>query len=129
MQLGTLVKLVCVLMLEPVVTGLSVLMSRQSPDGPHKAPKIRYSRLVPLFILAFLALAAINSLGLVPDALDRPVHMASGFFTVLAMAGLGLGVDLRSVAAAGPRVVAVVLGSLFVLGLFSLGVLRVLHMV
>ncbi|HZY52537.1 MAG TPA: putative sulfate exporter family transporter, partial [Reyranella sp.] len=53
---------------------------------------------------------------LLPDVVVRPAHVASGLLTVLAMAGLGLGVDLRSVSAAGPRVVIVVTASLLLLG-------------
>jgi uncharacterized membrane protein YadS len=53
-----------------------------------------------------------------------PAHEASVFLTILAMAALGLGVDLRSVTAAGPRVVTVVTLSLLLLGLAALAVLR-----
>ena len=47
--------------------------------------------------------------------------------TVLAMAGLGLGVNLRSVAAAGPRVILVVTLSLLMLGGTAFAVLDLLH--
>ena len=72
----------------------------------------------------FLALATLRSLGLVPMAMIAPAHEASVFLTILAMAALGLGVDLRSVTAAGPRVVTVVTLSLLLLGLAALAVLR-----
>lgn len=118
-QVGTLVKLVRVLMLGPIVTGLSLLMARRraapvtaNTDGRRRLP----TGLVPTFILAFLALATVHSLGLLPDVVVRPAHVGSGLLTVLAMAGLGLGVDLRSVSAAGPRVVIVVTASLLLLG-------------
>jgi uncharacterized integral membrane protein (TIGR00698 family) len=117
-QLGTLVKLVRVLMLGPIVTGLSLLMARrraapaEAKSGGRRLP----TGLVPTFIIAFLALATVHSLGLLPDVVVRPAHVASGLLTVLAMAGLGLGVDLRSVSAAGPRVVIVVTASLLLLG-------------
>ena len=117
-QVGTLVKLVRVLMLGPIVTGLSLLMARrraapaEAKSGGRRLP----TGLVPTFIIAFLALATVHSLGLLPDVVVRPAHVASGLLTVLAMAGLGLGVDLRSVSAAGPRVVIVVTASLLLLG-------------
>jgi uncharacterized integral membrane protein (TIGR00698 family) len=118
-QVGTLVKLVRVLMLGPIFTGLSLLMARRraatakaNTDGRRRLP----TGLVPTFILAFLALATAHSLGLLPDVIVRPAHVGSGLLTVLAMAGLGLGVDLRSVSAAGPRVVIVVTVSLLLLG-------------
>lgn len=119
-QIGTLVKLVRVLMLGPIVAGLSLFMARRDEGGADVdhtgAERANWVHLVPPFILAFLGLAAVNSLGLLPQALVGPAHQASGVLTVLAMAGLGLGVDLRSVSAAGPRVVCVVTVSLLALG-------------
>ena len=126
-QVGTLVKLVRVLMLGPIVTGLSLLMARRrvAPTEARSDGRRLPTGLVPAFILAFLALATVHSLGLLPDVAVRPAHVASGFLTVLAMAGLGLGVDLRSVSAAGPRVVVVVTASLFLLGGTAYAVLRI----
>jgi uncharacterized integral membrane protein (TIGR00698 family) len=123
-QLGTLVKLVRVLMLGPVVTGLSLLMARRAGGARPTAGYRSLTRLVPPFILAFLALATIRSLGLLPEAVVAPAHGASNFLTILAMAGLGLGVDLRSVSAAGPRVVSVVTVSLLLLGATAFAMLR-----
>ena len=54
-------------------------------------------------------------------SLAIPVSVIGSF---VAMAALGLGVDLRSVTAAGPRVVTVVTLSLLLLGLAALAVLR-----
>src|SRR3712207_3975705 len=56
-QLGTLVKLVRVLMLGPVVIALSVLAGRQA-EGPKPSPA--FSRLVPWFIVGFLCLALLR---------------------------------------------------------------------
>jgi uncharacterized integral membrane protein (TIGR00698 family) len=124
-QVGTLVKLVRVLMLGPIVTGLSLLMARRRAVPAAPKPNRRVpAGLVPAFILAFLGLATVHSLGLLPDLVVRPAHVASGLLTVLAMAGLGLGVDLRSVSAAGPRVVIVVTASLLLLGTTAYAVLR-----
>ena len=71
--------------------------------------------MLPPFILAFLGLAALRSLAIIPDSWVAPAHSASAVLTILAMAGLGLGVDLRHVAAAGPRVTAVVTLSILLL--------------
>lgn len=125
-QIGTLVKLVRVLMLGPIVTGLSLFLARRSvtPAGTSAGRGRRLpTGLVPAFILAFLVLATIHSLGLLPEGVVAPAQVASGFLTVLAMAGLGLGVDLRSVSAAGPRVVIVVTASLLLLGSTAYAVL------
>ena len=127
MQIGTLVKLVRVLMLGPVVASLSLIKARRggkAGEAARGAGGFRLTRFLPLFILIFLGLMALRSLGLLPDALAAPAHAASGVLTVVAMAALGLGVDLRSVSAAGPRVVSVVTLSLLLLGAIALVVLR-----
>lgn len=116
-QVGTLVKLVRVLMLGPVVLVLSLRAGTQGGQKPG------LSRLVPWFILGFLGLALLRALGAVPEALLPPLSGLTAALTLLAMAALGLGVDLRSVAKAGPRVTAVVVLSLLALGVVSLGVI------
>ena len=128
-QIGTLVKLVRVLMLGPVVAILSLVMARKVAGTRAEGADVRRAsllHLVPPFILAFLALATAHSLGLLPESAVAPAHRISGGLTVLAMAGLGLGVDLRSVSAAGPRVVCVVTVSLLLLGAMAFGMLRLI---
>lgn len=125
-QVGTLVKLVRVLMLGPIITCLSLICGRR--DAAQEPTRHSLLTLVPPFILAFLALATVNSLGLIPHALVNPVHELSCNLTVLAMAGLGLGVDLRSVAAAGPCIIFVVTASLLALGGMAFMTLQVMGM-
>ena len=122
-QVGTLVKLVRVLMLGPVVVALSVLAPRlrETGEAAPTAVRVPLGRVVPWFILGFLAAALLRSLGLVPQAALGPIAAVATGLTVLSMAALGLGVDLRSVARAGPRVTLTVVGSLLVLGVVSLG--------
>ncbi len=120
-QIGTVVKLVRVLMLGPVVLVLSLLYARRGPSG-----RIAVQRLVPWFILGFLALAGMRSLGLIPPATLEPLRTVATALTILSMAALGLGVDVRVVARAGGRVVAAVTGSLLALLAMSLGLIRLL---
>ncbi|MFT8718234.1 YeiH family protein [Acetobacter sp.] len=123
-QIGTLVKLVRVLMLGPVVAVSSMIYARQTPFRNSTKPSFSLNKFLPPFILVFMGLMAARSLDLVPHALLGPLHTMSGLLTLVAMAALGLGVDLRSVLAAGPRVVAVVTLSLGVLGGVALVVAR-----
>lgn len=99
-QAGTLVKLLRVLMLGPVILTLGLMERRRG--SARTAGK---ATLLPWFILGFVLAAALRALGLVPESLlDMPPALASAL-TVVAMAGLGLSVDIRSVAAAGGRVI------------------------
>ena len=87
------------------------------------AGRLSFGQLVPWFILGFLGLAALRSVGLVPDGLVHPAAVAANGLTILSMAALGLGVDVRAVARAGGRVTAAVALSLLVLGGASLGLI------
>ncbi|WP_147079412.1 YeiH family protein [Methylobacterium haplocladii] len=130
-QIGTLVKLVRVLMLGPVVVALSFVAPRLSPEGVASAPRPArpgIGKLVPWFILGFLALASLRSLGLVPDAALAPLARIATVLTIISMAALGLGVDVRGLAQVGGRVTLVVTGSLAVLIAVSLLLIRLLHL-
>ncbi len=136
-QVGTVVKLVRVLMLGPVVLALSLLTRRLRDDADEAAPAVtagdRPARgrptlheLVPWFIVGFLAVLALRSAGLIPSSLLHPITVVANLLTTVSMAALGLGVDVRVVAKAGVRVTAAVTLSLLVLGVVSLGLIRVL---
>ena len=85
---------------------------------------LRLSELVPWFITGFLALLLLRSAGLIPPLLLRPVTGTAAFLTTIAMAGLGLGVDVRAIARTGVRVTLAVTASLIVLGLMSYALIR-----
>ena len=122
-QMGTVVKLVRVLMLGPVVLALSLAAPRLRGDGQAgRRPPLH--RLVPWFIIGFLLLAAMRSLGIVPGAVLPPAALLANLLTVIAMAALGLGVDVRVVALAGARVTAAVTASLLLLLAISLMLIR-----
>jgi len=123
-QIGTLVKLVRVLTLGPVVTGLSLLKARRGGGAPKAHRRLSITRFLPLFILVFLALAIARSLSLIPDAAVTPARATGNMLTIMAMAALGLGVDLRQVTAAGPRVTITVACSLLLLGTIAVFVLH-----
>jgi uncharacterized integral membrane protein (TIGR00698 family) len=126
-QVGTVVKLVRVLMLGPVVLGLSLVASRLRQDAGAAGARAGWPplrELVPWFIVGFLVLAAARSLGLIPQELVRPARLTAGIMTTIAMAALGLGVDIRVVAKAGGRVTIAVTASLVVLGLISFVLIR-----
>lgn len=132
-QMGTLVKLVRVLMLGPVCLLLSVVSPRLREEGGEAAPHVvagerpALHHLVPWFIVGFLLLLAARSFRLVPHAWIAPAGSVATFLTVVSMAALGLGVDVRSVASAGGRVTAAVVLSLLTLGAISLGLIHLLH--
>ena len=128
-QMGTLVKLVRVLMLGPVCIALGLIAGQAAPGpaGARRAAAVpAIHHLAPWFIVGFLALAAARAGGLIPAAWVGPSAVVSTWLTIVSMAALGLGVDLRVIAAAGPRVTATVTLSLLALGVIAYGLIRLL---
>ncbi|HWZ59754.1 MAG TPA: putative sulfate exporter family transporter [Gemmatimonadaceae bacterium] len=117
-QVGTLVKLVRVLMLGPVVLGLSLAQRRDRPA---------LSRLVPWFIIGFVLAAVARTTGVVPASLTAPIRDVATALTVLSMAALGLAVDVRALARVGHRVIAAVCGSLAVIVVVSVLLVRTMR--
>ncbi|WP_341364493.1 putative sulfate exporter family transporter [Thalassospira sp. SN3W] len=119
-QVGTLVKLIRVLMLGPVIFALALM------GGRKREVRLPVTQMVPWFIVGFVAMMAARSFGLIPEIALEPMRTTSSFLTILAMAALGLSVDIRSVMHVGGRVIAAALLSLLVLCALGLLVLVIL---
>ena len=120
-QVGTLVKLTRVLMLGPIVLGLSLAMRRR---GTTPIREVAVLRFVPWFIGGFLLLAGIRATGLVPELLVAWAGGISAALTVVAMAALGLGVDVRVLGRVGGAVTATAVGALVLLLAISVALVR-----
>jgi uncharacterized integral membrane protein (TIGR00698 family) len=113
-QTGTIVKLIRVLMLGPVVALLSVIHGR-SGNG-----RMDLRQMVPWFILGFTLMVMFRSLGLIPQSFVAPLSTVSNILTIMAMAALGLSVDVRSLRHAGGKVICAASLSLVLLGIMSI---------
>lgn len=113
-QVGTLVKLMRVLMLGPVVLFLGLRHGRAGAARPS------LSVLVPWFVVGFLLTMLARSLGLLPAVALGPLQQLSSLLTLVSMAALGLSVDLRAVLASGGRVLAAGLLSILMLVLLAM---------
>ncbi|WP_458135231.1 YeiH family protein [Komagataeibacter sp. NFXK3] len=127
-HVGTLVKLVRVLMLGPVCVALAVTASawraREAAEGSRLPP---LTRLVPWYIIGFVVMMVVRTAGGIPAGLVVPLNHVATFLTILAMAALGLGVELRAIARSGRALVVTVTISL--LGLLGASVALVRFMV
>lgn len=145
-DVATIVKLVRVLLLAPVVVGLSIWYAKQkrAQQIAHVAKLGKFTTLFPPFILGFVLLALANTLHLLPNftlhledsflwnagdvhvVLAKRVTWLSTFILTIAMAGVGLGVDLRGVRKIGLKALYVGLAAAIVLAVFSFVLLRVI---
>jgi uncharacterized integral membrane protein (TIGR00698 family) len=116
-QIGTLVKLVRVLMLGPVVLVLSLSIRDRDDTRTQGSPP--FSELIPWFIWGFIALSAARSLGFVSNGVSVWLAIIASLLTTVAMSALGLGVDLASIVRAGARIVTAVTTSLLMLMMIS----------
>jgi uncharacterized integral membrane protein (TIGR00698 family) len=109
-ELATLVKLVRVTLLAPVVmiAALAVRRLGRAEPGAPRPP------LVPGFVLAFLALAGLNSAGLVPPAAAEAASGASRWALIAAVAAVGMKTSIpKLLRVGGPAIAMLVCESLF----------------
>jgi uncharacterized integral membrane protein (TIGR00698 family) len=125
-KVGTLVKLVRVLMLGPVVLLFSLSRRRIAGSSQTAPTKPGLRNLVPWFIIGFVTLASIRSLGFVPDQAVKPLTLISAVLTIISMAALGLGVDLRVIGKLGGRITFATSISLIVLFCISMMLIQFL---
>ncbi|MBB3971787.1 YeiH family protein [Hansschlegelia beijingensis] len=111
-EFGTIAKLSRVILLAPAVLALSFFAARRG-EGGGGAP-------MPWFVLGFLALAALNSVFVIPAEAKAAVATATGFLLSAALAAMGLSADLRKLRAMGLRPLLLGLASFLFIAGFSL---------
>ena len=145
-DVATIVKLVRVLLLAPLVIGLGAWYAREKRkrDIAHVVERPSWTQFFPPFVFGFIGLAVLNTAHLLPDftfhlqqsvlweAGDVPVSMAdasttaSGFLITMAMAGVGLGVDVKGLMKVGLKAFYVGLFAAVVLAALSLLLIHVM---
>ncbi len=119
-EIGTITKLIRVVMLAPVVVVLRMLAHRAaSGEASAKPPK-------PWFVAAFIGVVALNSVIQIPDGIRHNIALLTTFFLSMGLAAMGLQTDISRVRSRGLRPLMVALSaSIFVAG-FSLFLVKVM---
>ena len=125
-DVGTLVKLTRVLLLGPVLVACGLWARLALGSGDTRGRVRGGTALVPWFIAGFLLMAALRGVGAVPPALMAPTRDVARLLTIVALAALGLGVNLGSLRAVGPRVAAAAAGGIVLLGGIAIALARTL---
>ncbi|MGB4138119.1 MAG: putative sulfate exporter family transporter [Microbacterium sp.] len=102
---AVVVKLVRTLMIIPISIGLSVIEARKDAAGRPLTGR-RIAKLVPWFLIGFVIVAVVNSLGVIPDGPRDVLVHASVFLIAMALAGIGLSTDVPALRRAGWRPLA-----------------------
>ncbi|MEM8581069.1 MAG: putative sulfate exporter family transporter [Pseudomonadota bacterium] len=102
-EISTVVKLIRVSMLAPVVFVAAIIIRRaaQSSESTGARPP-----LVPAFVVAFFALVAVNSLGLLPASLVDLAEGVSRWALLTAVAAVGVNTSLKDVVNVGRAAIA-----------------------
>ncbi|POF33887.1 YeiH family protein [Roseibium marinum] len=122
-ETATLVKLIRVSMLAPVVLVFSLVIRQAGLSEAH--PKDR-PPLMPLFVIGFLVLAALNSVGLIPEVLADWVGSLSRWALLIAVAAVGIKTSLGRMVEVGATAIALVVVETLFLGIFIVVGLHVL---
>jgi uncharacterized integral membrane protein (TIGR00698 family) len=120
---GVIVKLTRTLAIIPICLGLAAVRNRRGNDTTGASPVRRVSvrRIVPVFIVAFIAAVAANTIGLVPASWQHGLSDLSTWMITAALGAIGLSTDVRHIRRAGLRPLALGAVLWLTVGLASLG--------
>lgn len=111
-QAAVVSKLARVMMLAPLIIGLTVFVSRPASDPAGERGSVQ---IIPVFVLGFIVLATLNSFGLVPEAPRELVVSTTPVLLTAALAALGLGTNFARLRARGLRpLLLAAIASLFI---------------
>jgi uncharacterized integral membrane protein (TIGR00698 family) len=105
-EVATVVKLTRNLFMAPVIVVLSsIYLARARSAGGAEAKHggVSLKTAVPGFVLGFLAMAVLNSLGAFPPAMLDLIKAASSWLIVIALGGVGVETNLASLRTIGLR--------------------------
>jgi uncharacterized integral membrane protein (TIGR00698 family) len=90
-EVGTIVKMTRVLMLVPMSIYLSQRIGQKNSEGHSNRAK------VPVYVLLFIVMIVINSLGIVPTGAVSVLKQTSSFLILMAMTGMGLSIKFSEI--------------------------------
>jgi len=114
-EISTLVKLIRVACLVPVVVTISLIMRRGRSPASADVP------LLPWFLVAFIVLVIVNSLGWIPAQAHTMLTPVSSWCLLTAVAALGVKTSLKALADVGPAPIGVMVLQTVFLAVFVIG--------
>ncbi|MGN0430350.1 MAG: YeiH family protein, partial [Acetatifactor sp.] len=102
---ATMVKLTRTLSIIPAVLVFAAinLHIKKKQNADSKAAKVSIKSIFPWFIVFFLVMSGLTSIGLLPAALTAAMKTVSKFLMVAALAAIGLNTNFKSLCKSGAR--------------------------
>ena len=120
-SLATIVKLTRTLFIVPIVLIFSWIYTKKETPS-QTAEKVNIRKIFPWFIVGFLAVVTIRSIGFMPDNIVSGLSTLSKFFMSMALAAIGLRTSFKEVSSVGikPMVAGVIIDtSVVIVSLFA----------
>ncbi len=116
-ETATLVKLIRVTMLAPVVLVFALVIRAFADDGASEGKR---PPLMPLFVVMFLVLAAINSFGLIPAFAQSFLADLSKWALLVSIAAVGMKTSLRTIFDVGGQAIILIVAQTIFIACFIL---------
>ncbi|MCA0034545.1 YeiH family protein [Mesorhizobium sp. B263B2A] len=113
-EIATVAKLTRVAMLAPMVVALGLMARRGSRDQAGARPPM------PWFVVAFVAIVALNSLVAIPAEVKTAMALATAVMLTMGLAAMGLQADISQLRSRGLRPLALAFSAFLFIGGFSL---------
>lgn len=122
-ETATLVKLIRVTMLAPVVLIFSLMIRCYAQADPEQVKDGKKPPLIPFFVIMFLVLGAINSLGLIPAFFQSLLADLSRWALLVSIAAVGMKTSLRTILdVGGQAIVLIVIETVFIASFILSGI-------
>lgn len=102
-ELSMIFKIIRVIFIVGVVVALASM--KDASESEHSGRKVKFSfKQIPWYVSAFFFMCILYSLGIIPMALAKVFKSVCNAFEIIALAGIGMRVDVRELVRQGPKV-------------------------
>jgi uncharacterized integral membrane protein (TIGR00698 family) len=121
---ATVVKLTRTLFLIPLAIIIGVYLGIKSPDKENGS-RVKLGKIFPWFILGFLVMSIINTLGMLNKDIVSVVTDASKFMILMAMTSVGLGANFSKMKKIGVKPIILGLCSSVIVAIISIALIYI----
>lgn len=128
LQYGTISKLTRVMLLAPTVLALGFVNARRAASESDQAGRLDLRRIpVPWFVLGFIAVIGVNTLGIIPVQVKAEMVVVNQFLLTVSLAAMGLETSLKKLKAAGVKPLLLGAGVWVFISVFSFVMVKALY--